>query len=209
MGGTTYVCGVVKTESKQSQLRQGSIRTQGRNACDYLTAIGQKETVMSGFPEGRRRGPATHSVRAALTTQRLSYFCGLTLMSVLAGCLPGGMFMPVPIPHNDRPAIRGVLLEHGRPMQREHIHVASFSDQLSVSCEAVDGGTETNYMGEFELEGDRDLFTLWWDPSFEVLAICLPSDGAHAFWSTSLERDVLPPFLPEQIDAVCHLDSEF
>jgi hypothetical protein len=133
-----------------------------------------------------------------------AFLCAALAFSI-TGCLPGGIFLPAPVPHNDRPAIRGILLENGRPLSRQNVEAVSFTDGPPQSCSNSDARAETSYLGEFEILGDRDLLTLWWGNGPNGFTICLPETGDGAVWSTHLKRSEFPPFIPEHVDVMCNL----
>ena len=126
---------------------------------------------------------------------------GLAVATV--GCVPGGMVMPVPAPHNDRPTVHGILLQDGLPMAGQVIEATSYSGRPEDSCESAVARSETSFVGEFELAGDKDLITLWWGQGPDGLMLCLPN--LNAVWATPMVRSELPPFIPGEVFLMCRL----
>jgi hypothetical protein len=135
----------------------------------------------------------------------IRFFVYAALACSVSGCLPGGIILPAPIPHNDRPAIRGILLENGRPVSRQIVEAISFTNRPPRSCGKSGSRAETNYLGEFEILGDRDLLTIWWGNGPNGFSLCLPEADNNAVWSTHFKRSGFPPFVPEYVDVMCNL----
>lgn len=122
--------------------------------------------------------------------------------------------MPLPFPHNDRPAVRGILHEDGRAAAGVTVRAAGFDNHDTtgpLSCEDYDAEAITDYRGEFEIRGDKDLFTIWWDAGVygpNSLALCVAGAGDSAVWQTWFKRREFPPWLPGEVRLTCDLRAE-
>ncbi len=138
---------------------------------------------------------------------------GVLSALLVTGCLPGGVIAPIPFPHNDRPTVHGILHEDGMPVEGMRIRAASFDNHYTAgpeACEDYQAEATTNFRGEFEIRGDKDLFTIWWDAGGygpNTLALCVPEAGERAVWTTWLERKGHPPWLQSDIALTCGLND--
>ena len=149
------------------------------------------------------------------TTARLALLLAGCVTGVLsAGCLPGGIIAPLPIPHNDRPAVHGLLYEDGLPVEGVTVRAAGFDNGSSsgpATCDAYQAEATTNHRGEFEIRGDKDLITIWWDAGDtgpNSLAVCELEAAESAAWQTWFQRLDFPPWLPSEIDLTCTLQND-
>ena len=128
---------------------------------------------------------------------------------MLAACAPGGVIMPAQIPHYDRPAISGVLLNDDGPAVGRSIKAIAFVDQGPKDCSSKGATTRTDENGRFEIVEDRDWITAWWGQGgYHVVALCVLDAPNLAMWLTILERSSTPPFLPARIVVTRRLDAE-
>ena len=97
------------------------------------------------------------------------------------------------------------------PVEGMTIKATSFDSSDSLPPEACDeyqAQGATNFRGEFEIRGDLDLITIWWDAGNhgpDTLALCIPDADPNARWQTRLERKAHPPWLPGEIALSCSL----
>ena len=155
------------------------------------------------------------SVRFVALDARLPLaLSGLISTILLAGCLPGGAIAPMPFPHYDRPTVHGILVEAGLPVEGMTIRATSFdaSDALPPeACNEYQAQGVTDFRGEFEIRGDLDLITIWWDAGNhgpDTLALCLPAAISDARWQTRLDRKAHPPWLPGELEITCSLQKD-
>jgi hypothetical protein len=121
------------------------------------------------------------------------------------------MILPVPVPHIDRPMIRGTILMEGRPVVGAVVQISADVDRVPVGCGDSQEELTTSRFGEFEFAVDRSSWTVFWSAASAGLAICLPSIVQGPLWTGLIKKIELPPFLPETIDITCNIggiDSE-
>ena len=91
---------------------------------------------------------------------------------LLSGCVPGGLFMPAPIGHTDRPAVSGRVQAGGEPIEGMQIAVAVNGD----ACDEPDATRATAADGSFRFDEDFSYYTLFWGEWLFELSICIRPD---------------------------------
>lgn len=132
--------------------------------------------------------------------------CQVAILSLwTSGCVPGGLILPVPAPHINRPAIYGVVLVNDRPAEGITIRSGRFSGRERPSCGHPHAETTTDHGGRFNLAADRSSWTVFWGSPAHGVAVCLSTSEPAVIWSRLLEKSVLPPFYPDAIKLTCHI----
>lgn len=144
---------------------------------------------------GPRGGPLRHRWLRAVALTALGTLC--------VGCLPGGMLVPLPVPHVRRPAVEGTVLDAQGPVQGLRVAVVAFVDHPPATC-AGGASARTDAAGRFVTEADRALVRLWWSDRDHGLGLCLPEHGDALLWSTPLHRSEFT-HLPARVRIDCRL----
>ena len=115
----------------------------------------------------------------------------VALAFVVSACLPGGFIAPAPVGHVTRPALWGLIVENGVPLEGVDVLVGPWGADV---CEDPEFSAITDSNGRFGIKVERSAWTVFWefDPTFD-LKICIDSTGRRALSflkvETALEDD--------------------
>ena len=123
----------------------------------------------------------------------------------LSGCVPGGVIVPVPLPHVDRPMVYGTMLKDGHPLAGAEVRIKTDAGGVKSGCEQPDFTTITNRFGEFELPADRSFWTVFWTYSESELSVCISGISETAVWNERISIANYPLSSAKEIELTCNV----
>ncbi len=109
-----------------------------------------------------------------MNSVRIGLFVAALL--AVAGCVPGGLLIPAPYPHTDRPGVSGRVHANGEPLAGVKVAAAVDAD----ACVEPDVTAITDADGRFQIDEDRAMWTIFWSDYGFVLSLCIRPENQPA-----------------------------